>query len=100
MFPRRVYALQLQTSGADTATLVRLIPGLANLPYTWGGTATGCVQITGPHGALHVIGHVHGPSLSASFGHYTELRRRFCLCRSCGDHYQPDRARLRGQISR
>ncbi len=72
-FPTPVFALQLQTSGADTAMIVSRIPALARLPYHWSGTTTGCAQITGQLGTLHVIGHVQGPDVSTKYGEYTDL---------------------------
>ena len=76
-FPTPIFALQIESSGVDTNTLVHQVPALERLPYTWGGTSAGIVQITGPQGGLHIIGHIRGPSCSASFGNYTDLNGDF-----------------------
>lgn len=72
-FADPVFSLQLKTTSADTPTLIHLVPGVGNLPYRWGGRTDGWAQITGPLGALSVVGHVHGPSVAAKFGSYTDL---------------------------
>ena len=77
-FTGAIYALQVQSSGADTATIIRQIPGLARLPYTWGGKTEIWAQLTGALKAVQVIGHLRGSALSAGFGHYTNLCGDFC----------------------
>ncbi len=72
-FKAPIFALQLQTAGADTPTLIRQIPALARLPYTWHGKMAAWAQVTGPLRDLQVIGHVQGPSLATSFGRYSDL---------------------------
>lgn len=76
-FDTPIFSLQVKTTGAEAARVVKIIPGLADAPYIWRGPLDGWAQITGPSDAIQVIGHARGPSLQTTFGDYANIESDF-----------------------
>ncbi len=63
-----VLSIQLSTTQADARTLQGLIPGVGDLPLTFGGRVDGWVQLTGATNGLHALAQLRGLSLHSDFG--------------------------------
>jgi len=69
-----VLAIRLHADHADAARVVSLIPGLAELPFTFSGAMDATAQLVGETSKLRVVASLHGPTVTSEFGTFTNVR--------------------------